>query len=79
MSEYDFEEVKAAFHSNDNEFIRKANNALLKELENVKAKSVDELLDALKDNECSLARNFGAETFIPAFARKQGKKCTAIR
>ena len=32
MSKYEFEEVKAAFHSNDKEFIQKANNALLKEL-----------------------------------------------
>ena len=44
MSEYDFDRVKAAFDSNDHEFVRKANDALLKELGNVKAKSVEELL-----------------------------------
>ena len=75
MSEYDFDSVKAAFDSNDHEFVRKANDALLKELDNVKAKSVEELLDALNDTGCSLARNFGSETFIPSFAWKRGNKC----
>ena len=75
MSEYDFNSVKAAFDSNDHELVRKANDALLKELDNVKAKSVEELLDALNDTGCSLAQNFGSETFILSFARKQGSKC----
>ena len=75
MSEYDFDSVKAAFDSNDHEFVRKANDALLKELDNVKAKSVEELLDALNDIGCSLAQNFGSETIIPSFARKHGNKC----
>ena len=48
-------------------------------LENVKAKSADKLLDALNDTGCSLARNFSAETIILSFARRQGKKCTAVR
>ena len=45
MSEYDFDSVKAAFDSNDDEFVRMANDALLKELDNVKVKSVEELLE----------------------------------
>ena len=75
MSKYDFDSLKAAFDSNDHEFVRKANDALLKELDNPKAKSVEELLDALNDTGCSLARNFSSETIIPSFARKQGNKC----
>ena len=59
MSEYDFDSVKAAFDSNDHEFVRKANDALLKELDNVKAKSVEELLDALNDTGCCLKFWFG--------------------
>ena len=79
MSECDFVSVKAAFDSNDHDFVRKANDALLKELDNVKAKSVEELLDACNDTRCLLARNFGAETFIPSFGREQGNTCTPIR
>jgi hypothetical protein len=43
------------------------------------ALATEELLDAIYDTKSSLARNFGAEIFIPAFARQQQKKCTAIR
>ena len=64
----------------DHEFVRKANDAFLKELDDVTAKFIEELSDAyaLNDTGCSLARNICAGTFIPSFARKQGK-CTAIR
>ena len=46
MSKYDFASVKAAFDSNDHELVRKANDALLKKLDDVKAKSIEELQDA---------------------------------
>ena len=45
----------------------------------MKAKLADKQLGALNDTGCSLAQNFSAETFILTFARKLGKKYTAIR
>ena len=75
---YDFEGIEAAFDSSDDDFVREANDVLLR-LDNVKAKSADKRLDTLNDTGCSLAQNFCAETFILPFARKLGKKSTAIR
>ena len=76
---YNYETVQSAFVDNDLESIRKVNEYMLKQIGASNTKSMEELLDAIYDTKSSLARNFGAEIFIPAFARQQQKKCTAIR
>ena len=74
MSEYDFDSLKAAFDSNDHEFVRKANDALLKELDNVKAKSVEELLDALNDTWVFSGSKFWFGNLYPIFCQEAGQQ-----
>ena len=80
MSEYDFDSVKAAFDSNDHEFVRKANewnDALLKELDNVKAKSVEELLVCARRFQrhwMSSCSKFWFGNLYPIFCQEAGQQ-----
>jgi hypothetical protein len=77
----EYKHVKAAFESNDEVMIRKANESLLKQL-NVasdSAKTTDTLLAAVRDPGCTLTRNFEAETYVPIFCQKTREKMYSIK
>jgi hypothetical protein len=53
---------------------------LEKNIDASRTNSVDEVLSAMNNTNRSLARNFGAESYIPKYVRdKKDKACTAMR
>ena len=76
MASYD--NVRSALLNNNSKRLEQLNADLMKQIEGLNTKSVEELLGGIDDTKSSLARNFGAEIFISTVVRQQ-KKCTAIR
>ena len=74
-----YKSVKDALENNNSKRLQDLNADLTKKIEVLNTKSIEELLCAIDSSSSSLARNFGAETFIPTVARQQKKKFTAIR
>ena len=80
MSGNIFDNVQSAFAANDFESLQRLYTELEKKIDFSRASSVDELLSAINNPGRSLARNFGAESYIPKYVRdKKDKACTAIR
>ena len=65
---YSYETVQSALKSSDIQLIERANEDLLKQIDASNTTSTDELLAAIDNTNSGLARNFGAEIFIPEFA-----------
>ena len=80
MSGNIFDNVQSAFAANDFESLQRLYTELEKKIDVSRASSVDELLSAINNPGRSLARNFGAESYIPKYVRdKKDKAFTAIR
>ena len=71
--------VKNALENDNSKRLQDLNADLTKLIEVLNTKSIEEVLGAIDSSSSSLARNFGAETFIPRVARQQKKKFTAVR
>ena len=79
-----FDNVQFAIAANDLESLQRLYTELEKNIDASRTNSVDELLSgevsAINNTSRSLARNVGAESFIPKYVRdKKDKPCTAIR
>jgi hypothetical protein len=80
MSGKTFDNVQFAIAANDLEPLQRLYTELEKNIDASRTNSVDELLSATNNTSRSLARNFGAESYIPKYVRdKKDKACTAIR
>ena len=78
------ETVISGFRRNDLKCLEDIYGTLLKGIQPLRVASTADLLDAINNTNSSLARNFGAENFIPRNVfegRIDGtrKCCTAIR
>ena len=74
-----YKNVKDALENNNYKRLQDLNADLKRQIEVLDTKSIEELLGAIDSSSSSLARNFGAETFIPTVACQQKRKFTAIR
>ena len=74
-----YKSVKNALENDNSKHLQDLNADLTKLIEVLNTKSIEEVLGAIDSSSSSLARNFGAETFIPRVARQQKKKFTAVR
>ena len=80
MSENIFDNVKSVIAANDLQSLLRLYPELEKKIDASRTNSVDELLSAIKNTSRSIARNFGAESYIPKYVReKKDKACTALR
>ena len=52
---------------------------LKKRIDDAPKRTIEDLLSAVNSTSFFLARNFGAESYIPEYARKKNKFCTALR
>ena len=75
---YSYESVQSLLKSNDLSMIKRAYSDLFERIDVSKSKSTNELLAAMFSEDHGLARNVGAEFFVPVASRQQ-KKCFAIR
>jgi hypothetical protein len=78
---YIFDNVKSVIAANDLQSLQRLYSELEKKIDDASwMNSVDELLSAIKNTSRSLARNFGAESYIPKYVQeKKDKACTALR
>jgi hypothetical protein len=79
-----FANVQFAIAANHLEYLQRLYTELEKNIDASRTNSVDELLsgevNAINNTSRSLARNFGAESYIPKYVRdRKDKACTAIR
>ena len=72
-----YETVRSAFRNNDRLCLENIQVDLTLQIEASKV-SVDELLSALNNPNVSLARNIGAESYVPKYVLDK-KMCTAPR
>ena len=79
MSVSIYDTVRSAFKKNDRLCLEKTQIHLTKQIEASKKVSVDELLSALNNPNVSLARNIGAESYVPKYVFDEKKICTALR
>ncbi len=71
---YGYETVQSALKSSDIQLIERANEDLLKQIDASNTTSTDELLAAIDNTNSGLARNFGAEIFIPGICSTTTEK-----
>jgi hypothetical protein len=80
MSVSIYEIVKAALKKDDRQYLKDIEADLKKRIDGVPKRSIEDLLGAVNNTSFFLARNFGAESYIPKYVREKTKKiCTALR
>ena len=79
MSFSSLKAVKAALQSNDQQYLQNVEDDLKKRIDDAPKRTIEDLLSAVNSTSFFLARNFGAESYIPEYARKKNKFCTALR
>ena len=79
MSASIYETVKAALEKNDQQYLKDIEADMKKQVNDVPKRTIDELLGAVYSNSFFLARDFGAESYIPKHAQEKKKFCTALR
>jgi hypothetical protein len=80
MSGNIFDYVKSVIAANNLQSLQRLYSELEKKIDASQTNSVDELLSAIRNTSRSLARNCGAESYIPKYVReKKDKACTALR
>ncbi len=79
MSGSIYKTVRAALEKDDQQYLKDIEADLKKQINDVPKRTIDELLGAVNSNSFFLARNFGAESYIPKYAQEKKKFCTALR
>ena len=73
MSGSIYKTVKAALEKDDQQYLKDIEADLKKQINDAPKRTIDELLGAVNNNSFFLARNFGAESYIPKYAQERKK------
>ncbi len=73
MSGSIYKTVRAALEKDDQQHLKDTEADLKKQINDAPKRTIDELLGAVNSNIFFLARNFGAESYIPKYAQERKK------
>ncbi len=73
MSGSIYKTVRAALEKDDQQYLKDIEADLKKQINVASKRTIDELLGAVNSNSFFLARNFGAESYIPKYAQERKK------
>ncbi len=71
MSGSTYKTVRAALDKDDQQYLKDIEADLKKQINDASNRTIDELLGAVNSNSFFVARNFGAESYIPKYAQEK--------